>query len=48
VHGTVEPGVVLSSHPDHRPVLVTKAGAFGDAGTLARTVQALRHHSTEQ
>ncbi|WP_367651828.1 nucleotide-binding domain containing protein [Curtobacterium sp. MCPF17_052] len=26
VHGTVEPGVVLSSHPDHRPVLVTKAG----------------------
>ena len=48
VHGTVEPGVVLSSHPDHRPVLVTKAGAFGDAGTLARTVRALRHLNTEE
>lgn len=48
VHGTVEPGVVLSSHPDHRPVLVTKAGAFGDAGTLARTVRALRQQNTEQ
>ena len=48
VHGTVEPGVVISSHPDHRPVLVTKAGAFGDAGTLARTVQALRQHTTEK
>jgi uncharacterized protein YgbK (DUF1537 family) len=48
VHGNVEPGVVLSSHPDHRPVFVTKAGAFGDAGTLARTVQALRQQHTEQ
>ncbi|PZE37211.1 hypothetical protein DEJ31_07700 [Curtobacterium sp. MCPF17_031] len=48
VHGTVEPGVVLSSHPDHRPVFVTKAGAFGDAGTLARTVRALRQQNTEQ
>ncbi|WP_181419490.1 MULTISPECIES: four-carbon acid sugar kinase family protein [unclassified Curtobacterium] len=48
VHGTVEPGVVLSSHPDHRPILVTKAGAFGDAGTLARTVRALRQLNTEE
>jgi len=48
VHGTVEPGVVISSHPDHRPVLVTKAGAFGDAGTLARTVRALRQQHNEK
>ncbi|PZE61852.1 hypothetical protein DEI83_15460 [Curtobacterium sp. MCBD17_021] len=48
VHGTVEPGVVLSSHPDHRPLLVTKAGAFGDAGTLARTVRALRQQNNEK
>ena len=48
VHGNVEPGVVLSTHPDHRPVFVTKAGAFGDAGTLARTVRALRQQHIEQ
>ncbi|MFI7275073.1 four-carbon acid sugar kinase family protein [Streptomyces sp. NPDC049879] len=40
VHGEAEPGVVLLRTPDGLPV-VTKAGAFGDAGTLLRVVRAL-------
>ena len=39
--GEVEPGVPVSRMADGRPV-VTKAGAFGDAGTLCRCRRALR------
>lgn len=41
VLGEIEPGVVMSLLPEPLPLLVTKAGAFGDAGTLARTKQFL-------
>jgi uncharacterized protein YgbK (DUF1537 family) len=47
VLGEVEPGVVMSLLPDPLPLLVTKAGAFGDAGTLARTTQFLTGTTTE-
>ncbi|WP_129838690.1 four-carbon acid sugar kinase family protein [Streptomyces sp. RFCAC02] len=40
VHGEAEPGVVLMRTHDGLPV-ITKAGAFGDAGTLLRVVGAL-------
>jgi uncharacterized protein YgbK (DUF1537 family) len=47
VLGEVEPGVVMSLLPEPLPLLVTKAGAFGDAGTLARTKQFLTGTTTE-
>ena len=47
VLGEVEPGVVMSLLPEPLPLLVTKAGAFGDAGTLARTTQFLTGTTTE-
>ena len=47
VLGEVEPGVVMSLLPGPLPLLVTKAGAFGDAGTLARTTQFLTGTTTE-
>lgn len=47
VLGEVEPGVVLSLLPEPLPLLVTKAGAFGDAGTLARTTKFLTATPTE-
>jgi uncharacterized protein YgbK (DUF1537 family) len=47
VLGEIEPGVVMSLLPDPLPLLVTKAGAFGDAGTLARTKQFLTGTTTE-
>lgn len=47
VLGEIEPGVVMSLLPEPLPLLVTKAGAFGDAGTLARTTQALTEPTTE-
>jgi uncharacterized protein YgbK (DUF1537 family) len=47
VLGEIEPGVVMSLLPEPLPLLVTKAGAFGDAGTLARTSQFLTGTTTE-
>jgi len=47
VLGEVEPGVVMSLLPEPLPLLVTKAGAFGNAGTLARTTQFLTATPTE-
>lgn len=47
VLGEIEPGVVMSLLPEPLPLLVTKAGAFGDAGTLARTTQFLTGTTTE-
>lgn len=47
VLGEIEPGVVLSLLPGPLPLLVTKAGAFGDAGTLARTTKFLTDTTTE-
>lgn len=47
VVGEVEPGVVMSLLPEPLPLLVTKAGAFGDAGTLARTKKFLTATTTE-
>jgi uncharacterized protein YgbK (DUF1537 family) len=47
VLGEIEPGVVMSLLPNHLPLMVTKAGAFGDAGTLARTKQFLTGTPTE-
>ncbi|MDQ0924511.1 uncharacterized protein YgbK (DUF1537 family) [Pseudarthrobacter sp. W1I19] len=47
VLGEIEAGVVMSLLPDPLPLLVTKAGAFGDAGTLARTKQFLTGTTTE-
>lgn len=47
VLGEIEPGVVMSVLPEPLPLLVTKAGAFGDAGTLARTKQFLTGTTTE-
>ena len=47
VLGEIEPGVVMSLLPEPLPLLVTKAGAFGDAGTLARTIQFLTGTTTE-
>jgi uncharacterized protein YgbK (DUF1537 family) len=47
VLGEVEPGVVLSRFSGDGPALVTKAGAFGDEGTLARIIQSLKAPSTE-
>jgi uncharacterized protein YgbK (DUF1537 family) len=41
VLGELEPGVVASRVPDG-PIVVTKAGSFGDDGTLARVVARLR------
>jgi 4-hydroxythreonine-4-phosphate dehydrogenase len=42
VLGEVEPGVVQAKLPGRDLILLTKAGAFGDPGTLLRCVQALR------
>lgn len=47
VIGEIEPGVVMSLLPEPLPLLVTKAGAFGDAGTLARTKQFFTSTTTE-
>ncbi|THU01542.1 four-carbon acid sugar kinase family protein [Lampropedia puyangensis] len=41
----VEPGVVLSRGAGaHAPLIITKAGAFGDAQSLSRAYVALRQH----
>jgi uncharacterized protein YgbK (DUF1537 family) len=42
VLGEAEPGVVQARVPGRDLILLTKAGAFGDPGTLLRCVQALR------
>ena len=42
VMGEIEPGVVLSRLPGNLPMLVTKAGAFGDSGTLVRARATLK------
>jgi len=42
VIGEIEPGVVQTQVPGRDLILVTKAGAFGDPGTLLRCVAALR------
>lgn len=47
VLGEIEPGVVMSLLPEPLPLLVTKAGAFGDGGTLARTKKFLTGTTTE-
>lgn len=47
VLGEIEPGVVMSLLPEPLPLLVTKAGSFGDAGTLARATQFLTAPTTE-
>ncbi|HJV98962.1 MAG TPA: four-carbon acid sugar kinase family protein [Arthrobacter sp.] len=47
VLGEIEPGVVMNRLPGPLPLLVTKAGAFGDAGTLARTTHFLTGTTTE-
>ena len=47
VIGEIEPGVVISLLPEPLPLLVTKAGAFGDAGTLARTKEFFTSTTTE-
>jgi uncharacterized protein YgbK (DUF1537 family) len=41
VVGEIEPGVVVSRLPGDLPLLVTKAGAFGDSRTLVRIRAAL-------
>ncbi|MGF6528722.1 four-carbon acid sugar kinase family protein [Variovorax sp. PvP013] len=47
VLGETEPGVALSCSMATRPqYVVTKAGAFGDAGSLARAREAIRSRST--
>ena len=47
VLGEIEPGVVASRLDRSLPLMVTKAGAFGDAGTLLRTAQFLKSTTTE-
>lgn len=47
VLGEIEPGVVASRLDGPLPLMVTKAGAFGDAGTLLRTTQFLTRTTTE-
>lgn len=47
VLGEIEAGVVVSRLPGSLPLLVTKAGAFGDAGTLVRTTHFLKNTTTE-
>lgn len=47
VLGEIEPGVVVSELSGNRPLLVTKAGAFGDSGTLARIIKTLKSKTTE-
>ncbi|TIH28614.1 four-carbon acid sugar kinase family protein [Subtercola vilae] len=47
VVGELEPGIVLSRSVEHLPHLVTKAGAFGDSGSLARTVRSLKNHTKD-
>jgi 4-hydroxythreonine-4-phosphate dehydrogenase len=43
VWAELEPGVPVGTTPSPRPLrVVTKAGGFGDAGTLARVRTALR------
>jgi uncharacterized protein YgbK (DUF1537 family) len=47
VLGEIEAGVVVSRLPGSLPLMVTKAGAFGDAGTLVRTTLFLKNTTTE-
>ena len=47
VLGEIEPGVVASRLGGPLPLMVTKAGAFGDAGTLLRAAQFLTRTTTE-
>ncbi|MCU1572684.1 MAG: hypothetical protein JWO93_766 [Micrococcaceae bacterium] len=47
VLGEIEPGVVASRLRHPFPLMVTKAGAFGDAGTLLRATQFLTTTTTE-
>ena len=47
VLGEVEPGVVVNKLTEGLPLLITKAGAFGDSGTLVRTIRSLRETTTE-
>ena len=47
VLGEIEPGVVASRLGGALPLMVTKAGAFGDAGTLLRAAQFLTRTTTE-
>jgi D-threonate/D-erythronate kinase len=42
VLGELEPGVILSRLPGDMPLVVTKAGTFGDSGTLVRTIALLK------
>jgi uncharacterized protein YgbK (DUF1537 family) len=47
VLGQLEPGVVVNRLPGSAPLFVTKAGAFGDARTLVRTVETLKPTTSE-
>lgn len=47
VLGEVEPGVVVNRLTEGLPLLITKAGAFGDPGTLVRTIKSMRETTTE-
>jgi uncharacterized protein YgbK (DUF1537 family) len=47
VLGEIEPGVVASRLGRSLPLMVTKAGAFADAGTLLRTARFLKSTTTE-
>lgn len=47
VLGEIEPGVVVSELPENGPLLVSKAGAFGDSGTLVRIIKTLKSKTTE-
>lgn len=47
VLGEIEPGVVLNELPGDLPLVVTKAGSFGDNGTLARTIEAIKKNTNE-
>ncbi len=38
VAGEIEPGLVVSYPDGHRPIVITKSGAFGDLDTLARCI----------
>jgi len=42
VHGEIEPGICLSRAGSGGPAIVTKAGGFGDGGSLVRVLRHLR------
>lgn len=46
VHGEIEPGICLCRESDHSPVFATKAGGFGDVGSLVRVLRYFRPTQT--